>query len=168
VEVRAGCHVGQAEVVGRKLGGVTVHAGARVMSEAGPGEVLVSSVMKDLVPASGFTFADRGVHTLKGIDGEWRLFAVTAVDGDPRPPPLEPDDAARLRHEIQPPPMIRQRWARVLIPTAALVIAASAGVVIANRPQPIELQANSLARIDPPRRTRSWLTFRSRTRVVLN
>jgi class 3 adenylate cyclase/streptogramin lyase len=149
VDVRVGCHVGQAEVVGRKLGGVTVHAGARVMSEAGPGEVLVSSVMKDLVPASGFTFSEGGVHTLKGIDGEWRLFAVTAVDGDPRTPPLKPDDAARLRHEIQPPPLIRRRWARVLIATTAVVIAASAWVVIANRPQPIELQANSLARIDP-------------------
>jgi len=76
VGVRVGCHVGQAEVVGRKLGGVTVHAGARVMAEAGPGEVLVSSVMKDLVPASGFMFTDRGLHTLKGIDGEWRLFAA--------------------------------------------------------------------------------------------
>ena len=149
VDVRAGCHVGQAEVVGRKLGGVTVHAGARVMSEAGPGEVLVSSVMKDLVPASGFTFTDRGLHTLKGIDGEWRLFAVTVVDGDPRPPPLEPDDAARLRHDIQPPPLIRRRWARVLIPAIALVIAAAAVLVVANRPQPIKLEANSLARIDP-------------------
>jgi len=149
VGVRVGCHVGQAEVVGRKLGGVTVHAGARVMAEAGPGEVLVSSVMKDLVPASGFTFTDRGLHTLKGIDGEWRLFAVTAVDGNPRPPPVEPEEAERLRQEIQPPPLIRRRWARVLIPATALVIAAAAVLEVANRPQPIEIQANSLARIDP-------------------
>jgi class 3 adenylate cyclase/streptogramin lyase len=149
VDVRAGCHVGQAEVVGRKLGGVTVHAGARVMSEAGPGEVLVSGVMKDLVPASGFTFVDRGLHALKGIDGEWRLFAVTAVDGNPRPSPLEPDEAERSRQAVQPPPLVRRRWARVLIPAIALVFAAAAVLEVANRPQPIRLEANSLARIDP-------------------
>ncbi len=85
IEVRAGCHAGQAEVLGRKLGGVTVHAGARVMSEAAPGEVLVSSMIKDLVPASGFVFADRGIHELKGIEGEWHLYAVTSVDGTSRP-----------------------------------------------------------------------------------
>jgi class 3 adenylate cyclase len=73
IEVRAGCHIGQAEVLGRKLGGVTVHAGARVMSEAAPGEVLVSSMIKDLVLASGFEFADRGTHQLNGLDGEWHL-----------------------------------------------------------------------------------------------
>ena len=60
IEVRAGCHVGQAEVVGRKLGGVTIHTASRVMAEAGAGEVLVSSTMKQVVPASGFGFVDRG------------------------------------------------------------------------------------------------------------
>jgi len=149
VEVRAGCHVGQAEVLGRKLGGVTVHVGARVMSEAAPGEVLVSSVMKDLVPASGFAFVDRGLRSLKGIDGEWRLFAVTAVDGKPRPPPPEPEVAARLREEIEPPPIVQRRSGRLGIAALALLIAAVAITAVARRPHPIEVRANSLVRIDP-------------------
>jgi class 3 adenylate cyclase len=148
IELRAGCHVGQAEVIGRKLGGVTIHTAARVMSEAAPSEVLVSSVMKDLVPASGFTFADRGLHTLKGIDGEWHLFAVTTVDGTPRGPALEPETAAHLRDEIQPPPLVQRRWARIGIPAVGVLVAATAMLVIANRPHPIQLQANSVVRID--------------------
>src|SRR5712691_7354692 len=103
IEIRAGVHVGQAEVLGRKLGGITVHAGARVMSEAHPGEVLVSSMTKDLVPASGFEFDDRGIHELKGIEGEWHLYAVQAVGGTTRPSLLEPDEAAQLREQIKPP-----------------------------------------------------------------
>ena len=59
-----------------KIGGVAVHTGARVASLADPGEVLVSSTVKDLVAGSGISFEDRGVHQLKGV-GEWRLYAVT-------------------------------------------------------------------------------------------
>jgi class 3 adenylate cyclase len=63
-------------LIGNKVGGIAVHIGARVAASAGPGEVLVSSTVKDLVAGSGLRFADRGVHTLKGVPGEWRLFAV--------------------------------------------------------------------------------------------
>ncbi len=62
--------------MGEKLGGIAVHTGARVAALAGPGEVLVSSTVKDLVAGSGLGFADRGTHALKGVPGEWRLFAV--------------------------------------------------------------------------------------------
>ena len=154
IEVRAGCHVGQAEVVGRKLGGVTVHAGARVMSEAQPGEVLVSGVMKDLVPASGFTFEDRGVHTLKGIDGEWRLFALTAVDGNPRPQPVGPDEAQRVREKIAPPPIVQRRAGRLGIAALAVVVAVvtvATYLVFGPSPAapPIAVTPRSLAAIDP-------------------
>ncbi len=63
-------------MIGVKVGGIAVHLGARVAATAQPGEVLISNTVKDLVAGSGLRFTDRGVHTLKGIPGEWRLFAV--------------------------------------------------------------------------------------------
>jgi class 3 adenylate cyclase len=81
LEVRAGLHTGECEVHDGKVGGIAVHIGARVAKEAGPGEVLVSSTVKDLVAGSGIAFLDRGVVELKGVPGEWRLFAVDTVSG---------------------------------------------------------------------------------------
>lgn len=76
LEVRAGLHTGECELVDGKVAGIAVHTGARVAANAQPGEVLVSSTVKDLVAGSGIAFQDRGVHELKGIPGEWRLYAV--------------------------------------------------------------------------------------------
>ena len=79
IDIRAGLHTGEVEVIGEKVGGIAVHIGARVASHAAAGEVLVSSTVKDLVAGSGIQFEDRGTHTLKGVEGEWRLFlAATA------------------------------------------------------------------------------------------
>jgi|KBSSwiStaDraftv2_1062776.scaffolds.fasta_scaffold87614_3 pimeloyl-ACP methyl ester carboxylesterase/class 3 adenylate cyclase len=78
LEVRAGVHTGECEVMGAKIGGIAVHIGARVAAQASAGEVLVSSTVKDLVAGSGISFVDRGVHALKGVPGEWRLHAVAA------------------------------------------------------------------------------------------
>lgn len=74
LEVRAGVHTGECEVVGGKVAGIAIHTGARVASLAKPGEVLVSSTVKDLVAGSGIQFEDRGSHMLKGV-GEWHLYA---------------------------------------------------------------------------------------------
>ena len=74
--VRAGVHTGECEIIGNKVGGIAVHTGARVAAMAKPGEVLVSQTVKDLVAGSGLRFEERGAHALKGIPGEWRLFAV--------------------------------------------------------------------------------------------
>jgi class 3 adenylate cyclase len=74
--VRAGLHTGECEMRGDGVSGIAVHMGARVAALAEPGEVLVSSTVKDLVAGSGIEFEDRGVHELKGVPGEWRLFAV--------------------------------------------------------------------------------------------
>jgi class 3 adenylate cyclase len=76
IEIRAGMHMGEVEQMGPKVGGIAVHIGARVASKAGPCEVLVSGVIRDLVAGSNIRFADRGVHTLKGVEGEFRLYAV--------------------------------------------------------------------------------------------
>jgi class 3 adenylate cyclase len=74
--IRAGVHTGECELGDGKLAGIAVHIAARIAELAGPGEVLVSSTVKDLVVGSRIDFADRGARTLKGVPGEWRLFAV--------------------------------------------------------------------------------------------
>jgi class 3 adenylate cyclase len=76
IDVRAGLHTGECEVRGDDLAGIAVHIGARIAGHAGAGEVLTSSTVKDLVAGSDLRFADRGIHVLKGVPGEWRLYAV--------------------------------------------------------------------------------------------
>jgi class 3 adenylate cyclase len=78
IKLRTGLHTGECEVRGDNLGGLAVHIAARVSARAGPGEVLVSSTVKDLVVGSGIEFEDRGEQELKGVPGPWRLFAVTS------------------------------------------------------------------------------------------
>jgi len=79
IQVRAGLHTGECEVRGDDIGGIAVHIGARVSALAGPNDVLVSSTLRDLVIGSGLEFEDRGAHQLKGVPGEWHLFAVTST-----------------------------------------------------------------------------------------
>lgn len=76
LDLRAGAHTGECELINGKPGGIAVHTGARVAAQALPGEVLVSGTVKDLVAGSGLAFEDRGLRALKGVPGEWRLFAV--------------------------------------------------------------------------------------------
>ena len=76
LDVRIGLHAGECEVIAGKVGGIAVHIGARVAAHAGAGEVLVTGTVKDLVIGSGFRFADRGLAALKGVPGEWRLYAL--------------------------------------------------------------------------------------------
>ena len=76
IDVRAGVHAGEVEVRGNDIGGITVHTGARVAALAAPGEVLVSSTVRDLVAGSELSFTDRGLHSLKGVPGEWRLLCA--------------------------------------------------------------------------------------------
>jgi pimeloyl-ACP methyl ester carboxylesterase/class 3 adenylate cyclase len=80
LEVRAGLHTGELELADHSVRGLAVHIGQRVLAEARPGEVLVSSTVKDLVAGSGLTFSDRGVRALKGVPEQWRLFEVVASD----------------------------------------------------------------------------------------
>ena len=77
IAVRVGLHTGECEVMAEGVGGIAVHIAARVAGSAGAGEVLVSSTVKDLVAGSGIRFEDRGLHRLKGVPDEWRLFAVS-------------------------------------------------------------------------------------------
>jgi pimeloyl-ACP methyl ester carboxylesterase len=79
IEVRAGLHTGECAIIGDEVGGIAVHIGARVAAAAGAGEVLVSATVKDLVAGSGIAFEPRGTHALKGVPGEWPLYAVSSA-----------------------------------------------------------------------------------------
>jgi len=76
VDLRIGVHTGECEVVGDKLRGIAVHIGARVASQAGAGEILVSQTVKDITAGSGFAFDDAGEHELKGVPDRWQLYRV--------------------------------------------------------------------------------------------
>jgi class 3 adenylate cyclase len=76
LEIRAGIHTGEVELVGGRVEGIAVHIGARIAAEARPCEVLVSSIVRDLAAGSGIDFEERGMHHLKGVPGDWRLFAA--------------------------------------------------------------------------------------------
>jgi class 3 adenylate cyclase len=78
IEIRAGLHTGEVEIRGDDIGGIAVHIGARVSALAGANDVLVSSTLKDLVIGSGLEFDDRGTHQLKGVPGDWHLYAVAS------------------------------------------------------------------------------------------
>jgi class 3 adenylate cyclase len=78
IQIRAGLHTGEVEMRDDDIGGIAVALAARVMAEAGPGETIVSSTVKDLVVGSGIGFDDPGTHQLKGVPGEWRLYSVKA------------------------------------------------------------------------------------------
>jgi class 3 adenylate cyclase len=78
--VRAGLHTGECELLGEDLGGIAVHIAARVLARAGAGEIVCSRTVKDLVAGSGFAFADRGVHQLKGVPDSWQLYAVEPAE----------------------------------------------------------------------------------------
>ena len=82
LQVRTGIHTGECERLGERLSGIAVHIGARVAEQAGPGEVLVSQTVKDLVVGSGIAFVDRGCHGLKGVSGTWELYAVAGEIGE--------------------------------------------------------------------------------------
>ena len=76
IKIRSGLHTGECELTGDDISGIAVHIGARVSAHAGPDEVVVSQTVKDLVAGSGLQFQDLGMHTLKGVPGEWGLHAV--------------------------------------------------------------------------------------------
>ena len=76
VQIRAGLHTGEVELRGEDIGGIAVHIGQRISSLAGPGDVLVSRTVTDLVAGSGLNFRDWGEHELKGVPGSWQLYLV--------------------------------------------------------------------------------------------
>jgi YVTN family beta-propeller protein len=160
IDIRAGLHMGECEVHGDKIGGIAVHIGARVASKAGGAEVLVTNTIRDLVYGSGVQFEDRGTVELKGVPGEWHLFAVT--DASAVEP--SPDTAARGRSALSDLPLphshphartrTRSRTRTQLIAAVvALALVTGSAVVLLTRGGTTEtlkaINANSLGRIDP-------------------
>src|SRR6266508_3729506 len=134
VEIRAGIHTGQTESQNGKTHGIAVVIGARVMSLATAGEILVTSTTKELVTGSGFLFEDLSAHELKGVPGTWQVFAVTSVDGEERARPLPPAEAAERLAAIRPPTDRQRPRPRVLIAAAlGLLVAIAAAVFTATR-----------------------------------
>jgi class 3 adenylate cyclase len=97
LEVRCGLHTGEVEIDAEKPRGIAVIIASRVMAEGGAGDVLVTSGLRDAVAGSRLTFTDRGLHALKGVDGDWHLFALESVDGEMLPLPLGAEEAHALQ-----------------------------------------------------------------------
>ncbi|HEX5936260.1 MAG TPA: adenylate/guanylate cyclase domain-containing protein [Actinomycetota bacterium] len=152
IEIRAGVSFGELETMGRKPGGLVVNTAARVMSVGGPGEVLVPSAVRDLVPGAGIAFVDHGVHRLKGLDDELRLFLVTGLDGAPLATALEDEEAAARRRAIAP--AARGRSRALIAGIAAAAVAAAAIWLLAaggeeERPPAAALAPRFLVEFDP-------------------
>ena len=130
IEIRAGVSFGELESVGKKASGLVVNTAARVMSVAGPGEVLVPASVREIVQGGRISFTEQGTHQLKGLEGEFRLFTVTEVDGSEPTPPLHPEEAAERRREIFPTGTSRRRALSLGIAAGVLALIV-AGVLLA-------------------------------------
>jgi class 3 adenylate cyclase len=126
ITIRAGLHAGEVEQIGDRLGGIAVHLASRVAASAAPGEVLVSGTLRDMLAGSEIRFEDRGQHRLRGVPGEWRLFAVDLDSvGDvvaPAPETVERADQAEGRS--------RRRLAALVAGGLALIGGVAAAVVV--------------------------------------
>jgi class 3 adenylate cyclase len=103
LEVRAGLHIGEAELTEEKVSGIAVTTAARVSAAAGPGQILVTATIVQLVAGSGLEFHEIGARELKGVPGTWELSELVAVDDQPIGVPLDPRDAAEARDRSSPP-----------------------------------------------------------------
>jgi class 3 adenylate cyclase/streptogramin lyase len=130
VDVRAGVHVGECEVIDGKLGGIAVHIGSRVMALAGPAEVLTTSTVRDLVAGSAASFEDRGTHELKGVEGSWHVYGLRSVETS-LPAPLSPEESASRLALIPSSTHSRRRLALVAAGTACLIAVAAVAAFLA-------------------------------------
>ncbi len=138
--------------MGKNIGGVAVHAGARIAALAGPAEILVSSTLTELVPGSGFRFEDRGVHVLRGVPGEHHVLALASVGGQDLPAPLSRGEAAQRRETIAPPAIPRRTG--ILAGAIAVALLAATAVFLTLRQEqpaagPSGPERSTVVRIDP-------------------
>ncbi len=144
IEIRAGVHMGEVEVMGSKVGGIAVHIGSRVMSKAESGEVLVSGTVRDLMSGSDIKFDDRGLQELKGVPAQWHLFAVeTEIAAPPAEAVLAPE--AEEARRLSPAIFVAAAVAVALIAGVVVVVVTRGhGGTAAFKPAP-----NTVVRIDP-------------------
>lgn len=158
VEVRAGIHVGEVEQIGRKVGGISVVIASRIMSLAGPSEILVSSTVRDLVAGSKLRFDDRGARQLKGVPDEWHVYAVTpaepgVADATETATARDRRMAAVRRASARPLWQRRPRLVAAAVVGLAVVLATS-GLLIWKpwqTPALASVKENSIGIIDPQR-----------------
>jgi class 3 adenylate cyclase/streptogramin lyase len=131
IEIRSGIHTGQTEDQAGKTHGIAVVIGARVMSLADAGDILVTSTTKELVTGSGFGFEDFSAHELKGVPGTWQVFAVTGVNDEQRARPLPAAEAAERRAAIEPSAARERPPLKALIAAGLVLLVAVAGVAFA-------------------------------------
>jgi len=150
IEIRAGLHTGEAEVADGKLGGIAVHIGARIVSLAGAGEVLVSGTARELVTGSNLELVDRGRHTLKGVPGQWQVYEVVALEGTRSPLPLDPTEAERRRAQIHPVPFIRRRPGLITLGAALVLVSVASAVFLFSGNDSLQaIPPGSVGRLDP-------------------
>ena len=152
IEIRTGVHFGECEQVGSKLSGLTVVVGARVMSLGGAGDVLITGTTRELIGGAELGLEDRGRHALKGVDGEWQVFAVTEVDGVPRPGPIDAGETEQRLAAIQPTGGLRRTpWKLVAVVAAFLVVVAVVAVppLVRKADAGSEIAPNSVGVLDP-------------------
>jgi class 3 adenylate cyclase/sugar lactone lactonase YvrE len=144
IEVRSGLHAGEVEFIGDKVGGIAVHLGARTCGEAGAGEILVTSTVRDLIEGSAVPTVDRGLHTLKGISGEWRLYAIVRSDQVPLDESaLDAIGTHVARYRRNQRRSLGIRIGVVVIPV--VVVVAILGVVIFGQTPPPQRQITTVA-----------------------
>ncbi len=147
LSIRAGVHMGEVDVLGPKISGMTVHLGARLMSLADGGQVIVSSTVRDLMSGSELPFVDRGVRQLKGVDAEWHVYSI---DGPPEETPQ--------LHLPEPHEPVGW-WRRPVVLTAAalaLVVGVIGGILLTRGGEQLTPAANSVMRIDQRVRSIRW------------
>lgn len=133
LEIRSGIHSGEIERSDGFARGIAVHVAARVVSFAGPGEIVVTQTVRDVVAGSPVAFASAGHHELRGVEGEWHLFKVVELDGKSLEPRLSADEASRRRGAIaEPTPTHRRRYTAVGLAGAVIVAIAVLGLVMRN------------------------------------
>jgi class 3 adenylate cyclase len=134
LDIRAGLHIGEAELAGEKVGGIAVTTAQRVESAAGPGQVLATDTIVHLVAGSGLEFTDLGQRELKGVPGRWEVFSLDAVDGESIGPPLELEQASEFRQRASPVEHVTERkriaWRAAL---ALLAVLSAAAIIVSRR-----------------------------------
>jgi DNA-binding beta-propeller fold protein YncE len=143
LQIRVGIHMGEVEVVGNNLAGIAVHIGSRLMSQAGPNEIVVSSTVRDLVSGSDLNFQDKGLHELKGVPSQWHLYALEPPDREAK----DREGLPQLQAEAEAKPLVTPL--RIAIVVALLAAALIAAVLLprgGGLPPP---RVDTVAKIDP-------------------
>ena len=151
LEIRAGVHFGETESSEGRVSGIVVHTAARVMALAGPGEILITRTVGDLVAGKRITVGERGSHELRGIPSRWDVFVVEEVEGRRRSPPIDPGVAPGLRERFSVPSEPRRRLPIVLVVIAALILTIVGIALVAGEdaaPDEPVVASTTLVRVD--------------------